>query len=121
MADPFIDTNIFLDQIKKGSSPQVTQDTNIVVDDREPSAVGGLVALGATVLGATALGRKIPALKKYFSMAKPKTSTIYKPNKDLKVSTDIGEVPTATGQSTELITTSRELIPTGAKSRFKTS
>ena len=73
MADPFIDTNIFLDQIKKGSSPQVTQDTNIVVDDREPSAVCGLVALGATVLGATALGRKIPALKKYFSMAKPKT------------------------------------------------
>lgn len=118
MADPFIDTNIFLDQIKKGSSPQIRQDTNIVVDDREPSAVGGLVALGATVLGATALGRRIPALKKYFSMAKPKTSTIYKPNKDLKVTTDIGEVPTATGQSTELVTTSRELIPTGAKSRY---
>ena len=54
----------FIDQIKQGSSPIPKQDNTVIVnDDSEPSAVGGLAALGATVIGATALGRRIPGIK----------------------------------------------------------
>ena len=93
----------FIDQIKQGSSPIPKQDNTVIVnDDSEPSAVGGLAALGATVIGATALGRRIPGIKSFLRPfgKTPKTNTTYTPNKAVE---EIGDIPTATGQSSELI------------------
>ena len=43
----------FIDQIKQGSSPTPKIDNTVVVtDDTDPSAIGGLAALGATIVGA---------------------------------------------------------------------
>jgi len=109
----------FIDQLRKNQRTQLSTDTTVVVDESsDPSAVGGLAALGATVVGATVLGRRIPALRNYFKSIVPKTSETINPTKSLKTVTDIGEVPTATGQSTELITTSRPLVPLRPKSRY---
>jgi len=93
----------FIDQIKQGSSPIPKQDNTVVVtDNTEPSAVGGLAALGATVIGATALGRRIPGIKSFLRPfgKTPKTNTTYTPNKAVE---EIGDIPTATGQSSELV------------------
>ena len=93
----------FIDQIKQGSSPIPKQDNTVIVnDDSEPSAVGGLAALGATVIGATALCRRIPGIKSFIRPfgKTPKTNTTYAPNKAVE---EIGDIPTATGQSSELI------------------
>ena len=93
----------FIDQIKQGSSPIPKQDNTVIVnDDSDPSAVGGLAALGATVIGATALGRRIPGIKSFLRPfgKTPKTNTTYTPNKAVE---EIGDIPTATGQSSELI------------------
>ena len=102
----------FIDQIKQGSSPIPKQDNTVVVtDDTEPSAVGGLAALGATVIGATALGRRIPGIKSFLRPfgKTPKTPTTITANKPVE---EIGNMPTATGQSSELITTpGKELVP----------
>lgn len=117
MSDQLIKTDSFIEQIKRGSTPLLKQDTTVVVEDRDPSAVGGLAALGATVLGATAIGRRIPALKNFFKVAKQKPIIQTIANKPSKVMSDIGEIPTATGQSQSLITTSRELVPV-TKSRY---
>ena len=94
----------FIDQIKQGSSPIPKQDKTVIVsDDTEPSAVGGLAALGATVIGATALGRRIPGIKSFLRPfgKTPKTPTTITANKPVE---EIGNMPTATGQSSELIT-----------------
>ena len=93
----------FIDQIKQGSSPIPKQDNTVIVnDDSDPSAVGGLAALGATVIGATALGRRIPGIKSFLRPfgKTPKTNTTYTPNKAVE---EIGDIPTATGQSSELV------------------
>ena len=104
----------FIDQIKQGSSPLPKQDNTVVVtDDTEPSAVGGLAALGATVIGATALGRRIPGIKSFLRPfgKTPKTNTTYTPNKAVE---EIGDIPTATGQSSELVLApSKELAKVG--------
>jgi len=104
----------FIDQIKQGSSPIPKQDNTVVVtDNTEPSAVGGLAALGATVIGATALGRRIPGIKSFLRPfgKTPKTNTTYTPNKAVE---EIGDIPTATGQSSELVLApSKELAKVG--------
>ena len=104
----------FIDQIKQGSSPIPKQDNTVIVnDDSEPSAVGGLAALGATVIGATALGRRIPGIKSFLRPfgKTPKTNTTYTPNKAVE---EIGDIPTATGQSSELVLApSKELAKVG--------
>ena len=104
----------FIDQIKQGSSPLPKQDNTVVVtDNTEPSAVGGLAALGATVIGATALGRRIPGIKSFLRPfgKTPKTNTTYTPNKAVE---EIGDIPTATGQSSELVLApSKELAKVG--------
>ena len=96
----FVPPNSFLEELKKGKSLDRTVDTTIVVDDKEPSVVGGLAALGATIVGATAIGRRIPAIRNYFKPT-PKKTLQFKPNK----TTATGDMPTATGQASELITT----------------
>lgn len=103
----------FIDQIKQGSSPIPKQDNTVVVsDDTEPSAVGGLAALGATVIGATALGRRIPGLQSFLRPfgKTPKTPTTITANKPVE---EIGNMPTATGQSSELITTPGKELTVG--------
>ena len=114
MAD-LINPQTFLESIKKGSTAPVEQQTTIVtpVEDADPSAFGGLAALGATVLGATALGRRIPGVRNYFKV--PKTASKVQP---ITVSKPVqtGDLPTATGQASELVTTGRSLVP--SKSRI---
>lgn len=103
----------FIDQIKQGSSPIPKQDTTVIVNDEtEPSAVGGLAALGATVIGATALGRRIPGLQSFLRPfgKTPKTPTTITANKPVE---EIGNMPTATGQSSELITTPGKELTVG--------
>lgn len=103
----------FIDQIKQGSSPIPKQDKTVIVsDDTEPSAVGGLAALGATVIGATALGRRIPGLQSFLRPfgKTPKTPTTITANKPVE---EIGNMPTATGQSSELITTPGKELTVG--------
>ena len=106
----------FIDQIKQGSSPIPKQDKTVIVsDDTEPSAVGGLAALGATVIGATAIGRRIPGIKSFLRPfgKTPKTPTTITANKPVE---EIGNIPTATGQSSELITTpGTQLVPTRSR------
>jgi hypothetical protein len=108
----------FIDQIKQGSSPIPKQDNTVIVnDDSEPSAVGGLAALGATVIGATALGRRIPGIKSFLRPfgKTPKTNTTYTPNKAVE---EIGDIPTATGQSSELILAPGKELATVGRSRI---
>jgi len=103
----------FIDQIKQGSSPIPKQDKTVIVsDDTEPSAVGGLAALGATVIGATALGRRIPGIKSFLRPfgKTPKTPTTITANKPVE---EIADIPTATGQSSELITTPGKELTVG--------
>ena len=103
----------FIDQIKQGSSPIPKQDKTVIVsDDTEPSAVGGLAALGATVIGATAIGRRIPGLQSFLRPfgKTPKTPTTITANKPVE---EIGNMPTATGQSSELITTPGKELTVG--------
>jgi len=92
MAD-LINPQTFLESIKKGSTAPVEQQTTIVtpVEDADPSAFGGLAALGATVLGATALGRRIPGVRNYFKV--PKTASKVQP---ITVSKPVqtGDLPT---------------------------
>jgi hypothetical protein len=108
----------FIDQIKQGSSPIPKQDNTVIVnDDSEPSAVGGLAALGATVIGATALGRRIPGIKSFLRPfgKTPKTNTTYTPNKAVE---EIGDIPTATGQSSELVLAPGKELATVGRSRI---
>ena len=108
----------FIDQIKQGSSPIPKQDNTVIVnDDSDPSAVGGLAALGATVIGATALGRRIPGIKSFLRPfgKTPKTNTTYTPNKAVE---EIGDIPTATGQSSELILAPGKELATVGRSRI---
>jgi hypothetical protein len=108
----------FIDQIKQGSSPIPKQDNTVIVnDDTEPSAVGGLAALGATVIGATALGRRIPGIKSFLRPfgKTPKTNTTYTPNKAVE---EIGDIPTATGQSSELVLAPGKELATVGRSRI---
>ncbi len=108
----------FIDQIKQGSSPIPKQDNTVIVnDDSEPSAVGGLAALGATVIGATALGRRIPGIKSFLRPfgKTPKTNTTYTPNKAVE---EIGDIPTATGQSSELILAPGKELATVGRSKI---
>ena len=96
----FVDPNSFIEQIKQGKTPDVKPNSPIITDDTEPSVVGGLLALGATIAGATAVGRRIPAIRNYFKPT-PKKTLQFKPNR----TTATGDMPTATGQATELVTT----------------
>lgn len=96
----FVDPNSFIEQIKQGKTPDVKANSTIVTDDKDPSVVGGLLALGATIAGATAVGRRIPAIRNYFKPT-PKKTLQFSPNK----TTTTGDMPTATGQASELVTT----------------
>lgn len=103
-----INPNRFVDSIIKGSAAPVEKDPVIIsTGDESPSAMGGLAALGATIIGATAIGRKIPAIRNFF---KPQpVSKITNPMVQTTKPAMTGNVPTATGQAQELVTTSREL------------
>ena len=96
----FVDPNSFIEQIKQGKTPDVKPNSPIITDDKDPSVVGGLLALGATIAGATAVGRRIPAIRNYFK-SEPKKTLQFSPNK----TTATGDMPTATGQASELVTT----------------
>ena len=103
----FIDPNSFVEKIKQGKTPDVKPNSPIITDDKDPSVVGGLLALGATIAGATAVGRRIPAIRNYFK-SEPKKTLQFSPNK----TTATGDMPTATGQASELITSpSKALVP----------
>lgn len=113
MADPFKDPfDSFVSQIKAGSTPMVKQDTTIVVDDKEPSAIGGLAALGATTIGAGLLAKRLPFARQLFKKP-PKPNYTYTPNKPVE---QVENIPTATGQSSELVTTAP--VPMVPKSQF---
>lgn len=110
----------FLEAIQQGGLPPMEERPVVVAtprDEDEPSALGGLMALGATVLGATALGRRIPAIRNYFTKT-PKPKIDYLPNKPVASSNP--DIPTATGQSTDLITTTGKELVAG-KSKFATA
>jgi|TARA_A100000171_G_C2136163_1_gene150418 hypothetical protein len=114
MADPLNDPfESFVSQIKKGSTPLIKQDSSIIVDDKEPSAIGGLAALGATALGTGLIARRIPGVRAFLQKTKEKPNMSYTPTKTVE---EIPNVPTATGQSTELITTAP--VPAVSKSKF---
>ena len=103
MAD-FINQETFLESIKKGSQAPVKDQVSVVqsgeTDAADPSATGGLIALGATVLGAATLGRRIPGLRNYFKIPQtPKQITF-----DVPKPTTTGNLPTATGQASDLVT-----------------
>jgi hypothetical protein len=103
-----VNPNKYIDSILKGSAAPVEKQPQIIVsDDESPSAIGGLVALGASVIGATALGRRIPAIRNLFTRD-PVPATI-KPIIEVSKPTVTGNLPTATGQASELITQSRAL------------
>jgi len=103
-----VNPNKYIDSILKGSAAPVEKQPQVIVsDDESPSAIGGLVALGASVIGATALGRRIPAIRNLFTRD-PVPATI-KPIIEVSKPTVTGNLPTATGQASELITQSRAL------------
>ena len=101
----------FIDQIKQGSSPTPKIDNTVVVtDDTDPSAIGGLAALGATIVGAGVLAKRIPGARTLLQNLKKDITPnkTFTPNKPVE---EIADIPTATGQSSELITTpSKELV-----------
>ena len=101
MAEQFLNTDTFLEQIRKGSTPMTKEDTTVVVDDKQPSAVGGLAALGATALGTALIAKRIPGARNFFKSPKPSSNVTYTPTKT--VSDSAGDSLTATGQSQELI------------------
>ena len=117
MAEQFLNTNTFLEQIRKGSTPLTKEDTSIVVDDKRPSAVGGIAALGATALGTALIAKRIPGARNFFKSPKPRSNVTYTPNKT--VSDSAGDSLTATGQSQELILSpSKALVPMSSRSKF---
>ena len=109
----------FIEAIQQGSLPPLENSPVVVetpYDEKEPSALGGLAALGATIVGATALGKRMPGVRNYLrQMNKPAAKVDYLPNKPV----GNGPVPTATGQATDLIvqTPKTELAVIG-RSRF---
>ena len=109
----------FIESIQQGSLPPLENSPVVVetpYDEKEPSALGGLAALGATIVGATALGKRMPGVRNYLrQMNKPAAKVDYLPNKPV----GNGPVPTATGQATDLIvqTPKTELAVIG-RSRF---
>lgn len=110
----------FIEALQQGGLPPMEERPVVVAtpsDEEGPSAIGGLAALGATVLGATALGRRIPAIRNYFKTT-PKPKIDYLPNKPVVSSNP--DIPTATGQSTDLITTTGKELVAG-KSKFATA
>ena len=117
MAD-FINQETFLESIKKGSQAPVKDQVSVVqsgeTDAADPSATGGLIALGATVLGAATLGRRIPGLRNYFKIPQaPKQITF-----DVPKPTTTGNLPTATGQASDLVTKEPSKALVRMKSRF---
>jgi hypothetical protein len=110
----------FIDSIIKGSLPPIKKSPVVVetpYDEKEPSPLGGLAALGATIVGATALGKRIPGVRNYLKqMNKPAAKVDYLPNKP------VGDnIPTATGQATDLIIKPVTTVPalsTTGRSRF---
>ncbi len=103
----FIKPDSYITQLQQGKSLKPKVDTTVVADDNDPSAVGGLLALGASIVGATAIGRRIPAVRNYFKPQVKKTLQ-FSPNK----TTTLGDSTTATGQASELITSpSKALVP----------
>ena len=103
----FIKPDSYITQLQQGKSLKPKVDTTVVADDNDPSAVGGLLALGASIVGATAIGRRIPAVRNYFKPQVKKTLQ-FSPNK----TTVLGDSTTATGQASELITSpSKALVP----------
>lgn len=117
MAEQFLNTDTFLEQIRKGSTPMTKEDTTVVVDDKQPSAVGGLAALGATALGTALIAKRIPGARNFFKSPKPSSNVTYTPTKT--VSDSAGDSLTATGQSQELILSpSKALVPMSTRSKF---
>ena len=117
MAEQFLNTNTFLEQIRKGSTPMTKEDTTVVVDDKQPSAVGGLAALGATALGTALIAKRIPGARNFFKSPKPSSNVTYTPTKT--ISDSAGDSLTATGQSQELILSpSKALAPMSTRSKF---
>jgi hypothetical protein len=108
----------FIEAIQQGSLPPLEKSPLVVetpYDEKEPSAFGGLAALGATVIGATVLGRRIPGVKNYLrQMSKPAAKVDYLPSKPVG-----DKIPTATGQATDLITqTPKTELAVVGRSRF---
>ena len=117
MAEQFLNTDTFLEQIRRGSTPMIKDDTSIVVDDKSPSAVGGLAALGATALGTALIAKRIPGARNFFKAPKPSSNVTYTSNKTL--SDSAGDSLTATGQSQELVLSpSKSLVPLDTRSKF---
>ena len=117
MAEQFLNTDTFLEQIRKGSTPMTKEDTTVVVDDKRPSAVGGIAALGATALGTALIAKRIPGARNFFKSPKPSSNVTYTPTKT--VSDSAGDSLTATGQSQELILSpSKALVPMSSRSKF---
>jgi len=103
-----INPNRFVDSIIKGSAAPVEKDPVIIsTGDESPSAMGGLAALGATIIGATAIGRKIPAVRNFFK--REPVSKLTNPIVETTKPSVTANLPTATGQAQELVTTSKAL------------
>jgi len=103
-----INPNRFVDSIIQGSAaPQEKNPVVISTGDESPSAMGGLAALGATIIGATAIGRKIPAIRNLFK--REPVSQFKNPIVETTKPSFTGNLPTATGQAQELVTTSKAL------------
>jgi hypothetical protein len=109
----------FLEAIQRGSFPNVQESPVVVATPKQeketgPSAIGGLAAFGATVLGATALGRRVPAIRNFFRTTSSKPALKeYVFNKPMAT----GNMPTATGQAEEIINVPSKALVAG-KSRF---
>ena len=101
----------YIEAIQQGGIPDLPTSPTIIVgkktEEGSPSLLGGLAALGATVIGASTLGR-LPGVRNFFKTTVPKVK-ITQPYTPVKATMATENLPTATGQAQELINTSRAL------------
>jgi len=116
MAELFSLKNLRFPDILEGGTPSNTVDTRIAVPEENAvaSETKGLMALGATLAGATVVGSRFKAIRNLFKTP-PITKVPPAPIMN-KPAMATETIPTATGQASELISTSRQLVP--SKSRM---
>jgi len=107
MAD-LIQIQPLVDSLKKGEDIPVKLPVVDSKKDSDPSAVGGLAALAGVTLATAAGLSRIPGVRQYFKELVPTTKKVVEATKKtpevmVNKEVEIGNIPTATGQSSELV------------------
>jgi hypothetical protein len=113
MAD-LIQIQPLVDSLKKGEDIPVKLPVVDSKKDSDPSAVGGLAALAGVTLATAAGLSRIPGVRQYFKELIPTTKKVVEATKKtpevmVNKEVEIGNIPTATGQSSELVVQSPQL------------